>query len=296
MTGAGGQLGRDLVDAFRGKVPPGGRRRALYGPEGPWPSGHDVIALDHAQLAVERRLEVLEAIEALRPQIVVHAAAWTAVDACELDPERAFAVNAMGTRHVAEGARRVRAHLVYLSTDYVFDGCGHRPYTEWDATGPASVYGRSKLGGEHELFPGSTVVRTAWVCGVGGANMVKTALRLAGGDGPLRFVDDQRGSPSFTADLAPAVVTLALERLPGTYHVTNQGQATWFELVVAALVAAGHDPERVAPITTAELDPPRPAPRPAYSVLDNAALRAAGLPLLPDWHDGLERLIGALLP
>ena len=293
VTGSGGQLGSDLVAAFSGAVPRGGRRRALLGPEGAG-AGVDVTGADHGSLRVEDRAAVLEAMLAIRPHVVVHAGAWTAVDACEGDPDRAFQVNALGTRHVAEAARMVGAHLVYVSTDYVFDGRSPRPYVEWDEPNPLSVYGRSKLGGERECPPDATVVRTSWVCGVSGRNMVKTALHLAAGDGPLRFVDDQVGSPTFTADLAAAIVTLALDRRPGTYHVTNTGSTSWFRFVQAVLAAAGHDAGRVEPISTADLDPPRPAPRPANSVLDNAALRLAALPLLPDWQDGLARLVEAL--
>jgi len=143
--------------------------------------------------------------------------------------------------------------------------------------------------------PGSTVVRTAWVSGAHGANMVKTVLRLAAaGTGPLRFVDDQRGTPTFTADLAPTIVRLALDRRPGTFHVTNHGETTWFGFARAVLAAAGLDPERVEPIGTDDLDPPRPAPRPANSRLDNAALRLSGLPALPEWTDALDRLVGVL--
>lgn len=293
VTGAGGQLGSDLVAAFAGDVPPGGRRRALFGPEGPGP-GVEVVGLAHGALAVEHRAAVLDAVQAIRPDVIVHTAAWTAVDACEGDPDRAYQVNALGTRHVAEAAAGTGAHVVYVSTDYVFDGTATRPYLEWDAPAPRSVYGCSKLGGERECAPGATIVRTSWVCGASGGNMVKTALRLAGEPGPLRFVDDQRGSPTFTADLAAAIVTLALDRRPGVHHVTNQGTASWYEFVKAVLGAAGHDPARVQPVATSDLDPPRPAPRPANSVLANAALRLGGLPLLPDWRDGLARLVAAL--
>ncbi len=290
VTGAGGQLGHDLVIALAGEVPPAGRRRSLLGPEGAG-AGVDVTGADRASLPVDDRAAVLEAVAGLRPDVVVHAAAWTAVDACEGDPDRAFRVNALGTRHVAEAAGMVGAHLVYVSTDYVFDGTSARPYIEWDPPCPLSVYGRSKLGGELECPPDATVVRTSWVCGATGANMVKTALALADRDGPLRFVDDQHGSPTFTADLAAAIVTLGLDRRPGTYHVTNAGETTWFGFVRAVLEAAGHDAGRVEPISTADLDPPRAAPRPANSVLDNAALRLGGMPLLPDWRDGLARLV-----
>src|SRR5262249_3122136 len=146
---------------------------------------------------------VLGAILGLRPQAVVHCAAWTAVDACEGDPERALQHNALAVRWVAEASRRADAHLVHVSTDYVFSGDQPAPYGERDAPDPRPWYGRSKRAGEHEVGPEATVVRTSWVCGEHGANMVKTVLRLAATQDTLRFVDDQRGHPSFTADLAP---------------------------------------------------------------------------------------------
>ena len=282
VTGAGGQVGRELVAAFAA-------------------AGRDeVAAFDHARLDVGDRDAVLQAIGAVRPDAVVHAAAWTAVDACEADPGRAYRDNALATRHVAEGARLVGARVCYLSTDYVFGGTATAPYTEWDAVGPRSVYGRSKLGGEAELDPGSTVVRTSWVCGRSGANVVKTVLRLAetrddaGRPKELAFVDDQHGCPTFADDLAAMVRSLVVARLPGTFHVTNQGATTWHRFAADVLAAAGHDPSRVRPVATADLVPPRPAPRPAYSVLDNAALRLSGVPLLADHHEPLERLVKEL--
>ena len=203
-------------------------------------------------------------------------------------------MNAFGARNVAEAARLVGAHLVHVSTDYVFDGTLPRPYTEWDEPNPMSVYGRSKRAGELEVT-GATVVRTAWVCGRHGSNMVKTLLRLAGGTGPLRFVDDQHGCPTFTEDLAGMLLQLGISRRPGLFHVTNQGPTTWYQFARDTLALAGADPGRVEPISTAELDPPRPAPRPANSVLDNAALRHSGIALLPDHHEPLERTVKALL-
>lgn len=276
VTGAGGQLGRDLVAAFEG-------------------GGHHVVAADHATLDVSDRHAVLQAITGLRPELVVHAAAWTAVDDCEADPDRAYAVNALGTRHVAEGARLVCAHVVAVSTDYVFDGSSSRPYVEWDQPNPQSVYGRSKLGGERELDPSSTLVRTAWLVGPHGRNMTKTVLRLHRDGRPLAFVDDQRGSPTTTGDLAAAIRRLAVARQPGTFHVTNQGDTTWHGFARAVVAAAGGEPGSVRAITTDELDPPRPAHRPAMSVLDNAALRLQGLPLLPDWSESLDRLVKELV-
>jgi dTDP-4-dehydrorhamnose reductase len=296
ITGADGQLGRDLLDCLAGRVPDGGRRCALLGPEGPRPAlGHEVLGTDIATMPVDDRDAVLSTFTAFRPELVLHGGALTAVDRCETEIDLAYAVNATGTRNVAEAAALVGAHMVYVSTDYVFDGTSARPYREWDTPGPTSVYGASKLAGERECRPGSTIVRTSWVCGAHGANMVVTALRLAGnGDGVLHFVDDQHGSPTFTADLAPAIVTLGLDRRPGIFHVTNSGATTWWGFVRAVLAEAGADPERVQPISTAELHPPRPAPRPANSVLDNMALRLSGLPALPDWQDGLARLVPAL--
>lgn len=292
ITGAGGQLGRDLVTAFAA------RPRRVRGPARG--SGPEIVAADRAALDVADRDAVLQAIGSARPATVVHAGAWTAVDACEADPDRAFRVNALGSRHVAEAAALVGAHLVYVSTDYVFDGSNPEPYREWDRTNPLSVYGRSKLGGEAEVqvaAPGATVVRTSWLCGPHGANMVKTVLRLASDPArpTLRFVDDQRGCPTFTEDLAAMIVRLATARLPGVYHVTNQGPTTWYQFARDVLEAAGEHPDRVEPIATAELDPPRPAPRPANSVLDNSALRYQGIELLDDYHVPLERLVKTLV-
>ena len=296
ITGADGQLGRDLRDALAGRVPAGGRRCALLGPEGPRPGlDHEVLATDIDTMRVDDRDAVLSAVTAFRPELVLHGGALTAVDLCEAEVDTAFAVNALGTRHIAEAAALVGAHVVYVSTDYVFDGTSGRPYSEWDPPCPTSVYGSSKLAGERECRPGSTIVRTSWLCGAHGANMVKTALRLAESEGELRFVDDQHGSPTFTADLAPAVVTLGLDRRPGVFHATNSGATTWWGFVRAVLAEAGADRERVKAISSAELDASRyPAPRPAYSVLDNMALRLSGLPPLPDWQDGLSRLVATL--
>jgi dTDP-4-dehydrorhamnose reductase len=276
ITGAGGQLGHDLVTAFAD-------------------TSFAVTALGHDQLDVADRDSVMQVITTLQPDSIVHAGAWTNVDGCETEPDRAYAVNALGTRHVANGARVVGAHVVYVSTDYVFDGTSDRPYVEWDATNPVSVYGRSKLGGERELDPGSTIVRTSWVCGRHGHNFVRTMVRLAAGDGEVRVVADQIGCPTFTPDLAAVVRQLTVGKIPGVFHATNEGAISWHGFAQAIFAAAGQSPERVVPITTAELDPPRPAPRPANSVLDNAALRLEGLDRPGDWHDPLERLVKELL-
>jgi len=292
LTGAGGQLGRDLQLALAGEVPPGGPA-SRHGQAGP--AVHvDVIAADRSRLPIEVRAAVQTAVDGVRPDVIVHAAARTDVDGCEGDPDGAFLVNALGTRHLAEAAGRIGAHLVYISTDYVFDGTAGRPYREWDEPNPLSVYGASKLAGERECPPSATVVRTSWLAGVHGENAVRRVLRAAFEEAPLRFVDDQRGSPTFTADLAPIVALLALERLPGTFHAANEGTATRFELARAIVAAAGQDPGRVQAITTADLDPLPPARRPVDSSLDNAALRLSGLPTLAPWEEGLARFVAAL--
>ncbi|GAC1319578.1 MAG: dTDP-4-dehydrorhamnose reductase [Acidimicrobiales bacterium] len=277
VTGAAGQLGQDLVRAF---------------------ADHDVVAATHDTLDVGDRDQALGAIMTLAPDIVVHAAAWTAVDACEDDPDRALRVNALGSRHVADGCARSGAHLTIISTDYVFDGKASTPYTEWDDPNPLSVYGRSKLAGEREalgLAPGASVIRTSWLCGSGGPNFVKTMLRIATTTaGEVPVVDDQHGCPTFTTDLAPLVRSVAVSRLPGVFHATNQGATTWCGFARSIFTAAGADAGRVVPITTDELVPPRRAPRPRYSVLDNAALRLGGHPLMADHREPLERLIKEL--
>jgi dTDP-4-dehydrorhamnose reductase len=276
VTGAAGQLGRAVVDLLAA-------------------AGDDVVACDLATLDVSDRDRVLQVVTAAAPDALVHAGAWTNVDGCETEPDRAYGVNALGTRHVAEAARMVGARVCYVSTDYVFDGTGTRPYREWDATNPLSVYGRSKLAGETVLGPDDTVVRTSWVCGRHGKNFVKTILGRVAQGHELTVVDDQHGCPTFAEDLATMIRTLVVGRRPGVFHVTNQGATTWYQFARDAVEAAGFDVDLVTPITTAELQPPRAAVRPVYSVLDNTALRLSGVPLLADHHEPLERLVKELV-
>ncbi|MFZ4718211.1 MAG: dTDP-4-dehydrorhamnose reductase [Ilumatobacteraceae bacterium] len=278
VTGAAGQLGTDLVATCT-------------------TAGDDVTALDRAALDVSDRSAVLAAVTSVAPDVVVNCAAWTAVDACEGDPELALAMNGTAVRWLAEAADRTGAHLVTLSTDYVFDGELDRAYHEWDDTAPQSVYGITKLIGEREalvLGTSATVVRTSWVCGVHGTNMVKTIMRLAGEHPELAFVADQVGHPTFTQDLAPMLRRIALDRLSGVVHATNQGAVSWFEFAQSVVAAMGKDPGMVRPISTVELQPPRPAPRPANSVLDNAVLRQAGIPAMRDHRDALVETVRAL--
>lgn len=286
VTGGNGQLGTELGFVLGA-------------------AGDDALIASSAELDVTDRDLVHQVLGAVRPDVVIHGGAWTNVDGCELDPQRAFAVNALGSRHVAEASARVGAHVVYLSSDYVFDGRGTGPhgggaYTEWDQPNPASHYGRSKLGGEHEiqrvLGADATVVRASWVVGRFGNNFVKTMLRVAGNpeNESVTVVDDQRGCPTFTADLAPMLRRLAVGRFPGIFHVSNAGPVSWFEFAQAIFSAAGHDHGRVVAIPTSELLPSRPAPRPAVSVLENAALRGYGLGEMPAWPAALQDTVDAL--
>ena len=274
VTGSRGQLGSELLPLLEPR--------------------HDVLGLDLHNCDISDRDAALGAVTEFVPELILHGAAFTAVDACETDPDTAYRVNALATRHLADGARRVGAHVVYVSTDYVFDGTKGSAYLEWDTPNPQSVYGRSKLGGEHEIDPGWTIARTSWVCGVHGNNMVKTVLKLAAERDTLSFVDDQFGHPTFAADLAGMLVRLGTARMPGLFHVTNAGAVSWYEFVREMFIAAGHDPDRVRPISSAELDPPRPAPRPAYSVLENFALRNSGIEPLRDFREALADTVARL--
>ena len=276
ITGAGGQLGRELVDAAQA-------------------GGHQASGLTRAELDVTDSTAVQEAVSRERPDVIIHAAAWTAVDACESDAERAMLFNGTATEHVVSAARNVDARVVYISTDYVFDGTKPSAYVENDAPNPRSVYGLSKLVGEHAVDTSiDSIVRISWVCGYHGANMVKTILRLAAQHDTLTFVDDQIGNPTMADDAARMIVHLAVGQRSGTWHVTNQGVVSWYEFAREVLRAAELDPNRVRPVTTSELVPPRPAPRPANSVLENRALMIAGIPLLDDFRVPLSRLVDRL--
>ena len=295
VTGASGQIGRDLVDALNGRVPAAGTATALLGGHAVVPGEFDVVAADHATLAVDDERAVRAAVEGCRPDVVVHLAAYTAVDRAETEPERAEAVNGRGTANVAAAAARAGAHLVYTSTDYVFDGTKPTGYLEDDPPNPRSVYGRTKLSGERACPDDATIARVSWVAGLHGRNIVRLAVERALRGEPMRFVDDQRGCPSFAADLAAGIVTLVRDRPRGRVHLTNAGVTTWYGLVREVVVATGGDPETVTPIATSALDPQPLAPRPTNSELTPGRLRDDGYDLLPPWEDAMRRLVAAML-
>jgi dTDP-4-dehydrorhamnose reductase len=275
VTGGGGRLASALLQGLA--------RREI-----------SALAVSHQQLDICDPHELGPYIGKLRPTVIINAAAATDVDRCELHPNWAYAVNVEGVANLAEAARRVGAHLVTVSTDYVFDGAQDHPYRETDAANPQSVYGQSKLEGERLALPESTVVRTAWLTGMTGGSVLRTALaRLADGD-EVRFVNDQFGSPTFCWDLAEAILDLAVDQQPGLFHVVNAGETSWWGLVRELAELAGFDPEQVQPISSAELEPPRPAARPAYSVLATEALTAAGYRPLRHYSEPLAEFVSAV--
>jgi dTDP-4-dehydrorhamnose reductase len=226
-----------------------------------------------------------------RPDWILLAAAYTDVDGCESHRDRAFAVNCEGAINVAQAAREAGSRLMFLSTDYVFDGAKRSPYTTDDPRKPASVYGESKARAEErllEILPEVCIARTSWLFGHGGKCFPTTLLKLALTRPEISVVNDQRGSPTFTRDLASALVQLCRASARGIVHVTNSGNCTWYEFA-SEIVRASGLPTAVKPVTTAEF--PRPARRPAYSVLSPDSLHAYNI-RMPQWQDALRRYLG----
>jgi dTDP-4-dehydrorhamnose reductase len=265
VTGAAGMLGSDVVTAAGA-------------------GGHEVVALARADLDITDPAAVGAAVRDARPDAILNCAAWTDVDAAEEHEAQATAINGDGPGHLALAAAQAGAHLVHVSSDYVFDGRASEPYPEDAPTGPEGAYGRSKLAGEVAVAAAggsAAIVRSAWVFGRHGGNFVATMLRVGEERDAVDVVDDQTGCPTWTGHLAPALVEIAERRLGGVMHVAGSGSCSWFELAREAFTRSGIECE-VRPQSTAALG--RPAPRPAYSVLGSTR---ADVPVLPAWPEGL---------
>ena len=274
VFGAGGQLGRELI--------------SLRGTE------HTIIGLDRAGCDITVADAAARALHAHQPDAVINCAAWTKVDAAESHRDDAFRVNAEGPRLLAEACNQDGVLLCHISTDYVFDGTATTPIPETAPTSALGVYGASKLAGEEairQVTPRHLIVRTSWLYGQDGPNFVLTMLRIGAERDELRVVSDQFGAPTWTGHLAPALLRLLEHDSPGTYHLTNSGETTWYDFAEAIMLRAGLAC-RVLPTTTAEYG--APAPRPAYSVLDNAAWRAVGEAPLPVWETGLHAYLAQI--
>ena len=285
VTGAGGQLSTDLLDLVRTERNTFARGLTI--------DDLDVTDPFAVKDMVGTWAKLLRSDNPDHELVVINAAAYTAVDAAETDQDTAYAVNATAPALLAQACQAAGARLIHVSTDYVFPGdrAGGPPYDVDDDTGPRSAYGRTKLAGEQavlELHPdGGYVVRTAWLYGATGANFVKTMVRLEQSNDTLSVVDDQRGSPTWSRDLAAGLIALARSTAPaGTYHCTNAGDTTWHGLTQAIFTELGADPARVLQTTTEAF--PRPAARPAYSVLSPRAWDVAGLPPMRGWREALS--------
>jgi len=272
VTGANGQLGQELIRL----------------PERP---DIEMTGFGRNELNVTDPEQCRNMIRACKPDAVIHCAAYTKVDQAESEPDVAFRVNAEGARNAALAAEQIGAKFVYISTDYVFDGKADRPYLEHDPPNPLSVYGKTKLAGEEFVKSISSrhfIVRTSWMYGKHGANFVKTMLKLAEERDRLKVVHDQIGSPTYTLDLAQFLLELVKTDYYGIYHASNSGICSWYEFAKAIFEERGLN-VRVEPCTTEEFL--RPAPRPAWSVLDHGAIRVHGFEPLRPWREALRNYL-----
>lgn len=272
VIGAQGMLGRDLVPELRVSFP-----------------NDEILGWDIGEIDIRMEKETIGQLEALHPQVIINVAAYTDVDGCERNQEEAFRVNSEGMKHIALGAQRCGAKVVYLSTDYVFDGKKGEPYLEEDFPHPLNIYGESKLRGERyvqELTKDGLIIRTQWLFGKDGKNFVYAILRQAQEKKVLSIVEDQIGSPTYTRDLSKAICALVQKEAQGIFHVSNEGSCSWFIFAQKILHYAGIQGVRVIPITSEELD--RPARRPSYSVFNTEKfMKKTGWKLRP-WSEALK--------
>jgi len=269
IVGAHGMLGQDLVKVLE--------------------RSFEVVALGRDELDISLYNNVKKVLKEVSPQVVINAAGYTDVDACERKSRLAFAVNGEGAKNLARATSVLKAKLVYISTDYVFDGKKETPYSEEDQPNPLNVYGESKLMGERyvqKFADDYLIVRTQWLFGPGGRNFVDTILDLSQDRERIEVVDDQVGSPTYTLDLSRAILTLLEKDLWGVFHVSNSGSCSWYEFAKEILAQVGRDTVQLVPISSADLT--RPARRPLYSVLSNEKLhKEAGLAMRP-WQEALR--------
>ncbi|MHB1088456.1 MAG: dTDP-4-dehydrorhamnose reductase [Acidimicrobiales bacterium] len=293
VTGAGGQVGLDLLDTLRGVTPLGGD--PSFQPDEK-PVGDDefeVLGLTRHDLDITNHDHTIHAVRSVRPDVIIHLAAYTQVDRAEVDRDACYAVNAGGTETLSLAAHDVDAHLIAISTDYVFDGTKGAGYVEDDPTNPLNVYGASKRAGELLCANDNTIVRTSWVMGVRGKNVLHVIGDRATSGATVRFVNDQTGTATFASDLARALVTMARQRPSGIWHVANAGTTTWFDIAAYAGSLLGRDEDFATPIATSELSPAPLAVRPVRSDLSTEKWVDAGFARLPDWRDGVARLLHA---
>jgi dTDP-4-dehydrorhamnose reductase len=268
VTGAAGQLGQDVMQELERK-------------------NHQAFGADRQQLDITKEEAVLAFISEVKPDVILHCAAYTNVDAAEENEDAAYQVNAAGTEYLAKAAKLNGAKMMYISTDYVFDGTANEPYEVDEPTKPLGAYGRTKLAGEQLLqkhLEEFFIVRTAWVFGIYGNNFVKTMIRLGKERGEVGVVHDQVGSPTYTVDLAQFMVELMETDKYGIYHATNSGMCSWYEFAVEIFQQAGMN-VTVNPLTSDQF--PRPAARPKYSVLSKKRIEQQGLKPLRDWKVAL---------
>lgn len=270
ITGAKGQLGNALQTTLKKE---------------------EIFLTDLPELNLTSFYDTQRYIQMIHPDFVIHCAAKTQVDDCESNPDAAYHANVLATKNVVNACQAVDAALVYISTDYVFDGRGDRPYREYDPTNPQSVYGKTKCQGERIIeshLQRFYIVRTAWLFGDVGNNIVRTILKLAAERKVLKFVHDQVGCPTYATDLAAAIARLLHSDAYGIYHITNEGNCSWHEFAKEILKQAGKTDVSVEAISSQELN--RPAPRPAYSVLARDGLRTLGIEM-PEYQDALHRFL-----
>jgi len=250
---------------------------------------HEITSLSHQELDVTNKRDVDICINDNKPDVAIHAAAYTDVDGCESNRELAFQVNADGAKNVALACKKTSSVMLYISTDYIFDGEKNSPYIEEDKSNPINVYGESKLAGENHvksILDRYCIVRTSWLFGANGKNFVKTILRLSQEKNELKVVNDQIGSPTYTLDLAKAIKTLLTKPSFGYYHVSNQGSCSWYDFAREILKQSGFDEVRVISILTEEFK--RPANRPKYSVLNCQKFMDEFGYNLKDWQSALK--------